>query len=119
VTGGFLLEHFWWGSVFVVDVPIVVVALVAGHVLVPTSRNPRRPRLDLVGAGLSDVGLGALVAAIIEAPSNGWTAPPIVAGSSSPRSRWARSSGGSGGSPSPCSTCGSSRTRGSLRRAST
>jgi EmrB/QacA subfamily drug resistance transporter len=80
VTGGFLLEHFWWGSVFIVNVPIVIAAIVAGHFLVPTSRNPKRPRLDLVGAGLSIVGLGALVAAIIEAPSNGWTNPVIVAG---------------------------------------
>jgi EmrB/QacA subfamily drug resistance transporter len=80
VTGGFLLEHFWWGSVFIVNVPIVVAAIVAGHFLVPTSRNPKRPKLDLVGAGLSIVGLGALVAAIIEAPSNGWTDPVILAG---------------------------------------
>ncbi len=80
VTGGFLLEHFWWGSVFIVNVPIVIAAIVAGHFLVPTSRNPTRPKLDLVGAGLSIVGLGALVAAIIEAPSHGWTDPLIVAG---------------------------------------
>ena len=80
VTGGFLLEHFWWGSVFIVNVPIVIAAIVAGHFLVPTSRNPKRPKLDLVGAGLSIVGLGALVAAIIEAPSNGWTDPLILAG---------------------------------------
>jgi EmrB/QacA subfamily drug resistance transporter len=80
VTGGFLLDHFWWGSVFIVNVPIVIAAVVAGRFLVPTSRNPERPRLDLVGAGLSIVGLGALVAAIIEAPSNGWTDPLIVAG---------------------------------------
>ena len=43
VTGGFLLEHFWWGSVFIVNVPIVIAAIVAGHFLVPTSRNPKRP----------------------------------------------------------------------------
>src|SRR4051794_34155240 len=80
VTGGFLLEHFWWGSVFIVNVPIVVAAIVAGFFLVPNSRNPQRPKLDLVGAGLSIVGLGALVASIIEAPSNGWTDPLILAG---------------------------------------
>jgi EmrB/QacA subfamily drug resistance transporter len=80
VTGGFLLDHFWWGSVFIVNVPIVIAAIVAGRFLVPTSRNPERPRLDLVGAGLSIVGLGALVAAIIEAPSNGWTDPLILTG---------------------------------------
>ncbi len=54
VTGGFLLDHFWWGSVFIVNVPIVIAAIVAGHFLVPTSRNPQRPRLDLVGAGTVD-----------------------------------------------------------------
>jgi MFS transporter, DHA2 family, multidrug resistance protein len=80
VTGGFLLDHFWWGSVFIVNVPIVIAAVIAGRFLVPTSRNPERPRLDLVGAGLSIVGLGALVAAIIEAPSNGWTDPLIITG---------------------------------------
>src|SRR3954469_4762046 len=80
VTGGFLLEHFWWGSVFIVNVPIVIAAIVAGHFLVPNSRNPKQPKLDLVGAGLSIVGLGALVAAIIEAPSNGWTDPLILGG---------------------------------------
>src|SRR5436189_42257 len=57
VTGGFLLEHFWWGSVFIVNVPIVIAAIVAGHFLVPNSRNPEQPKLDLVGAGLSVVGL--------------------------------------------------------------
>jgi EmrB/QacA subfamily drug resistance transporter len=80
VTGGFLLEHFWWGSVFIVNVPIVIAAIVAGHFLVPDSRNPERPKIDLVGAGLSIVGLGALVASIIEAPSNGWTDPLILTG---------------------------------------
>jgi MFS transporter, DHA2 family, multidrug resistance protein len=80
VTGGFLLDHFWWGSVFIVNVPIVIAALVAGRFLVPTSRNPQRPRIDVVGAGLSIVALGALVASIIEAPSNGWTDPLILTG---------------------------------------
>jgi EmrB/QacA subfamily drug resistance transporter len=80
VTGGFLLDHFWWGSVFIVNVPIVIGALIAGRFLVPTSRNPLRPRIDVVGAGLSIVALGALVASIIEAPSNGWTDPLILAG---------------------------------------
>ncbi len=80
VTGGFLLDHFWWGSVFIVNVPIVIAAIIAGRFLVPTSRNPEHPKLDLVGAALSIVGLGALVAVIIEAPSNGWTNPLILAG---------------------------------------
>jgi MFS family permease len=53
VAGGFLLSHFYWGSVFFVNVPIVVVALVAGYFLVPDSRDPSAPRLDPVGALLS------------------------------------------------------------------
>jgi EmrB/QacA subfamily drug resistance transporter len=80
VTGGFLLDYFWWGSVFIVNVPIVIGAIIAGHFLVPTSRNPEQPRLDLVGAALSIVGLVALVASIIEAPTYGWTSPAILAG---------------------------------------
>jgi EmrB/QacA subfamily drug resistance transporter len=80
VTGGFLLEHFWWGSVFLVNVPIVIAALVAGRFLVPTSRNPHQPPIDWIGALLSIAGLGALVASIIEAPTQGWTDPLILAG---------------------------------------
>src|SRR5262249_56266200 len=48
VAGGFMLDHFWWGSVFIVNVPIVIAAIVAGHFLVPTSRNPKQPSPDLV-----------------------------------------------------------------------
>jgi EmrB/QacA subfamily drug resistance transporter len=80
VTGGFLLEHFWWGSVFLINVPVVIAALIAGKFLVPTSRNPEHPPIDWVGAALSIVGLGALVASIIEAPTNGWTDPFILGG---------------------------------------
>ena len=72
VTGGWLLEHFWWGSVFFVNLPVVAIAMVAGVRLIPTSRDPHDPRLDIVGALLSIVGLVTLVWAIIEAPSRGW-----------------------------------------------
>ncbi len=72
VISGFLLEHFWWGSVFLVNVPVVTVALVAGYLLVPKTRDPEQGRLDPVGALLSIGGLGALVFAIIEAPTHGW-----------------------------------------------
>jgi MFS family permease len=60
VTGGWLLEHFWWGSVFLVNLPIVVIALLAGRVLVPTSRDPSPRRLDPVGTVLSFVGLAGV-----------------------------------------------------------
>jgi EmrB/QacA subfamily drug resistance transporter len=78
VAGGALLTHFWWGSVFLVNVPIVITALVLGFFFVPDSADKTTPRLDPVGAGLSIVSLGVLLWAIIEAPSHGWTSPEIL-----------------------------------------
>ena len=75
LISGFLLEHFWFGSVFLINVPIVAVALVAGVLIVPTSRDPRQRKLDPVGGVLSMVGLLALLYAIIEGPEQGWTDP--------------------------------------------
>src|SRR4051795_4488122 len=72
IASGFLLRHFSWGSVFYVNVPIVIAALVAGRFILPTSRDPEEAKLDPPGALLSILGLGALVYAIIEAPDNGW-----------------------------------------------
>jgi EmrB/QacA subfamily drug resistance transporter len=80
LIGGFLLEHFWWGSVFLINVPVVIVALVAGRLLLPTSKDPSAPRLDPVGAVLSMTGLIALLFGIIEAPSKGWSDPIVLAG---------------------------------------
>src|SRR5918996_1205965 len=79
VAGGCLLEHFWWGSVFLVNVPIVALAILAGWPLVPESGDPAATPLDPVGAGLSIVALVSLVYGIIEAPSNGWDDPLILA----------------------------------------
>ncbi len=80
ITGGVLLEHFWWGSVFMVNVPIVVVGLVLGFLLVPESRDPNHAALDPVGAVLSIGALGSLLWSIIEAPSHGWGSGVIVGG---------------------------------------
>ncbi|MEV7034432.1 MFS transporter [Streptomyces sp. NPDC093272] len=66
ITGGVLLDHFWWGSVFLVNVPIVIVALALMLWLVPDSRDPRPGRLDPVGVVLSVVGLVLLVYGIIK-----------------------------------------------------
>ena len=77
VTGGWLLEHFWWGSVFLVNVPVVVVAVVLGQLYVPTSRDPAAPPVDLPGAVLSIAGLVTLVWAIIEG-AHGWTDPLVL-----------------------------------------
>jgi EmrB/QacA subfamily drug resistance transporter len=80
IVGGALLEHFWWGSVFLVNVPIAGSAIVLGRFLVPTSKDPSAPRLDPIGALLSMVGLSALLWAIIEAPTRGWGAPGTLGG---------------------------------------
>ncbi len=79
VVSGWLLLHFWWGSVFLLNVVVVAVALVAGAFLVPSSRDDHRPALDPAGALLSIVGLGALIYAIIEAPVRGWLSAPTFA----------------------------------------
>ncbi|MFE4259766.1 MFS transporter [Streptomyces sp. NPDC056883] len=73
VLGGLLLEHYWWGAVFLISVPIVLVAVVACALMIPESRNPDRRPLDLVGVLLSVAGLGVLVYGIIEGPRYGWT----------------------------------------------
>ena len=72
VASGFLLEHFSWGSVFLVNVPIIAFALGAGYLLLPKSRDPDPEPLDPIGALLSIAGLSSLVYAIIEAPHRGW-----------------------------------------------
>ncbi|MCX4749451.1 MFS transporter [Kitasatospora sp. NBC_01287] len=66
ITGGLLIEHFWWGSVFLVNVPIVAVALVAMTLMVPDSRDPNPGRLDPIGVLLSIIGLVALIYGIIK-----------------------------------------------------
>jgi EmrB/QacA subfamily drug resistance transporter len=71
-TAGFLLEHFHWGMIFLVNVPIVCVALVAGNELVPRSRDEDPAPLDLMGAALSASALTLLVWALIESPNHGW-----------------------------------------------
>jgi len=76
--GGWLLEHFSWGSIFMVNVPIAAVALAAGRAVVPPSKNEHPSRLDPAGAVLSMVGLLAVVYAVIEAPTNGWTSTTTV-----------------------------------------
>ncbi|HET9729307.1 MAG TPA: DHA2 family efflux MFS transporter permease subunit, partial [Acidimicrobiia bacterium] len=78
VATGLLLGHFWYGSVFFVNVPILVAALVAGWFLVPKSRDPEQGKLDPVGAVLSIVGISSLVYGLIQAPQIGWLAPETL-----------------------------------------
>ncbi|MFD0398439.1 MFS transporter [Kitasatospora sp. NPDC059811] len=66
ITGGLLIEHFWWGSVFLVNVPIVIVAVIAMVVLVPESKDPNPGKLDPIGVLLSIIGLVALIYGIIK-----------------------------------------------------
>lgn len=79
LSSGVLLEHFWWGSVFFVNVPVVLLALGAGAVILPTSRDDRRIRLDIVGALFSVAAIATLVYAIIEGPVKGWFEGEILA----------------------------------------
>lgn len=80
IVGGWLLEHFWWGSIFLLNVPVIVAALVLAFFLVPNSKDPTHQSLDPVGAVLSIVTLGSLLFAIIEGPQEGWADPLILAG---------------------------------------
>jgi len=72
ILGGWLLDHYWWGSVFLFMVPVaaVIAALIA--VAVPTSRDPNAPPIDRRGLALSTAGMATLVLSIIEAPIWGW-----------------------------------------------
>src|SRR6266498_2392776 len=78
IVGGWLLENFWWGSVFLLNVPIAIAALAGGWILVPESRHPAPPRPDLPGLALSVVALTSLVYGIIEAPSSGWMSAAVI-----------------------------------------
>jgi EmrB/QacA subfamily drug resistance transporter len=79
VSGGFLIEHFAWSSIFLINLPVAAACLIGALVLVPDSRDPERPKIDLPGTGLSIAGLGAVVWALIEAPERGWGSPTILA----------------------------------------
>jgi MFS transporter, DHA2 family, multidrug resistance protein len=84
ILGGWLLTHFWWGSVFLINVPVVAVALLAVTFLMPESRSATRPALDWIGAALSTAGLVALTYGLIKAGDRGWGSAdalvPMVAG---------------------------------------
>jgi EmrB/QacA subfamily drug resistance transporter len=80
ICGGWLLENFWWGSVFVAMAPVAAVTFLGAVLFVPTSRDPATPPVDLGGLALSTVAVGTLVFTIIEAPERGWTSPDTVVG---------------------------------------
>jgi MFS transporter, DHA2 family, multidrug resistance protein len=72
ILGGWLLDNFWWGSVFLINVPVIALALIAVVLLMPESRSEQRPRLDVAGVVISSAGLVALVYGFIRAGENGW-----------------------------------------------
>jgi EmrB/QacA subfamily drug resistance transporter len=78
IVGGLLLTHFWWGSVFLINVPIAAAGVAFAIPLVPDSSNPDARRPDLAGAVLSIAGLGLLLWSIIEAPLRGWSSPVVL-----------------------------------------
>ncbi|MEV0090628.1 MFS transporter [Streptomyces sp. NPDC050738] len=78
LIGGFMLNHFWWGSIFLINIPVAVVGLIAVLKLVPESKNPQGDRPDLLGALLSTVGMASVVYAIISGPAHGWTSAQVV-----------------------------------------
>jgi EmrB/QacA subfamily drug resistance transporter len=80
IVGGWLLEHFWWGSVFLAMAVPAAATILLTALWVPPSRDPAAPRLDKVGLSLSSVAIGLLVYTIIEAPVRGWAAPASVVG---------------------------------------
>jgi EmrB/QacA subfamily drug resistance transporter len=77
--GGLLLTHFWWGSIFVINIPLVALALAGVILTVPETAEPGSRRLDLPGAVLVAGALFAIVDAIIEAPGRGWTGTATLA----------------------------------------
>ena len=78
LAGGLLLEWFDWSSVFLVNVPVALTALLLGIRLVPESKDPRPGAFDIAGAVLSTTGFTVLVYAIIEAPATGWASGEIL-----------------------------------------
>lgn len=72
ILGGWLLSHYWWGLVFLMNVPVVLIGLLATVLLVPDSRAPEKPALDLPGIALSSAGLVAITFGLVQAGRDGW-----------------------------------------------
>src|SRR5712691_9362369 len=73
ILGGWLLDHFWWGSVFLINIPVVAIAVAAVALLMPESCGERRQRVDFIGIVVSGVGLTSLTYGLIKAGGDGWT----------------------------------------------
>ncbi|HTT58575.1 MAG TPA: MFS transporter, partial [Acidimicrobiales bacterium] len=79
VVGGLLLVHFWFGSIFLINAPLVFIAVLASNLVVPESKSPVRRRIDLTGLVLGTVGITCLTLSIIEGPSWGWRSATTLA----------------------------------------
>ncbi|HVH64289.1 MAG TPA: MFS transporter [Candidatus Dormibacteraeota bacterium] len=79
IFGGWLLTNFWWGWIFLMNVPVALIGFIAVVTLVPESRSPERPALDPLGMLLACGGLAAVTYGLIELGRNGWTDPPSLA----------------------------------------
>jgi EmrB/QacA subfamily drug resistance transporter len=78
VIGGFLINHFWWGSVFLINVPVAIAAIAAVAFLVPESKDPTVRRPDVLGSILSTVGMVAIVWGVIGIPEHGWGSVQVL-----------------------------------------
>jgi EmrB/QacA subfamily drug resistance transporter len=78
IVGGWLLDHFWWGSVFLVNVPMAAIGILACVLLLPETSDPASPKVDIVSTAYTAAGLSILIYAIIEAPHRGWGDPLIL-----------------------------------------
>ncbi|MGW6024400.1 MFS transporter [Streptomyces sp. NPDC055099] len=78
LMGGVMLNHFWWGAIFLINIPVALIGLVATVKLVPESKNPLGDRPDLLGALLSTIGMAAVVYAIISGPEHGWASTQVL-----------------------------------------
>jgi MFS transporter, DHA2 family, multidrug resistance protein len=105
LLGGWMLSRLWWGWVFLVNVPVVVVGLIAALVLIPESRAAQRPGLDPLGIAASTAGLVALIYGLIQAGQDGWRDPAALAlmtvglAALAGFAAWERRLGGRGGKP--------------------
>ena len=79
IVGGWLLENFWWGSVFVFMVPLAAAVALGVALYVPSSKDPSVPPIDWYGLVLSSAAMGTLVFGLIEAPDWGWGSTPALA----------------------------------------
>jgi len=78
IIGGLLIEHFEWNSIFLINIPIAFIALVAGMLLIPNSRDPNPKRPDFPGTALSTVALGSVVFGLVQGSRWGWTDPAVI-----------------------------------------